>query len=78
MGDRTGFAPRMVFHRRVVQGEIRQLRRFLAIIKELVQRHFKCPSHLLQRFYGRNRMAILYARYVATKQTCGLLDVVLR
>jgi len=50
--------------------KIRELRRLLAIVEELVKRHFQSPSELLQRFDSGNRVAIFNAGYVAPKQSC--------
>src|SRR6266404_254790 len=62
---------------RLPLGEIRQLRRFFTVIKELIKWALKSARQLLQRFDGRDGMTILYAGNVTTKQTGALLDVAL-
>ncbi len=63
--------------RRLTLREIRQLRRFLTVIKELIEWALESASEFFQRFDGRNSMTILYAGNVATKQTRSLFDVAL-
>jgi|ERR1700674_207982 len=63
--------------RRFTLGKIRQLRRFLTVIKELIEWALESASQLFQRFDGRNCMTILYAGNVATKQAGTLFDVAL-
>src|SRR5882672_5659680 len=58
--------------------KVRQVWRFIALIKRLVKRYFKSPRQFLQSLDGRNRVAIFDARNVATKQPSSLLDVSLR
>src|SRR5258708_10450529 len=50
--------------RRLALGEIRQLRRFLTLIKEVIEWALQSPSPLLQPFHGRDRMAHLNTGYV--------------
>src|SRR5579862_127995 len=52
---------------RLALWEVGQLRRFLAVVEELIERHFECASQLLQRFNGRHSMAIFHAGNVATE-----------
>src|SRR5882762_7031822 len=63
--------------RRLALGKIRQLRRFLTVIKELIEWALESASQLFQRFDGRDGMTILYAGNVTTKQTRSLFDVAL-
>src|SRR6266849_354694 len=63
--------------RRLALGEIRQLRRFLTVIKELIEWALESASQLFQGFDGRDSMAILNAGNVATKQAGTLFDVAL-
>src|SRR5712692_6766086 len=72
----TDTAPRDVI-RRFPLGEIRQLRRFLTVIKELIEWAFESASQLFQRFDGRDSMTIFYAGNVATKKAGALFDVAL-
>src|SRR5258705_11816681 len=55
--------------RRLALGEIRQLRRFLTVIKEFIEWALERAGQLLQRFRGRGRLTILNTRYVKTMQT---------
>src|SRR6266850_528177 len=72
----TDAAPRDVIGR-LTLGEIRQLRRFLTVIKELIKWALESAGQLFQRFDGRDSMTILYAGNVTTKQTRSLFDVAL-
>src|SRR5258708_8387547 len=54
--------------RRFTLGKIRQLRRFLPVIKELIEWALERASELFQRFDSRDTMAILHAGNVTTKQ----------
>ncbi len=63
--------------RRLPLGEIRQLRRLFAVIKELIEWALESARQLLQRFDGRDSMTILYAGNVTTKQTGTLFDIAL-
>jgi len=65
----TEAAPRDVI-RRLPLGEIRQLRRLFAVIKELIEWALESTRKFFQCFDGRYCMAILYAGNVTTKQTC--------
>jgi len=47
--------------RRFTLGKIRQLRRFLTVIKELIEWALESASQLFQRLDGRDGMTILYA-----------------
>jgi hypothetical protein len=58
--------------------QIRQLRRLLAVIEELLHRNFQCPGHFLERFNSRYGVSVFHARDVATKQARPLLNVPLR
>src|SRR5579864_5662995 len=49
--------------------------RFFSVIEELVKRDFQSASHFLERFNGRNGMAIFHARDIAAKQSGALFDV---
>src|SRR5437667_11556930 len=51
--------------RRLPLGEIRQLRRFLTVIKELIEWALESASQLFQRLDGRDSMTIFEARNVA-------------
>src|SRR6267378_6244871 len=72
----TDAAPRDVV-RRLALGQIRQLRRFLTVIKELIEWALESASQLFQRFDGRDSMAVLDAGNVAAKQAGALFDVAL-
>src|SRR5713226_4844194 len=72
----AGAAPRDIV-RRLTLGEVRQLRRFFTVVKELIEWALECACQLFQRFDGRNSMAILDAGNIAAKQTGTLLDVAL-
>ena len=63
--------------RRFALGEIRQLRRLLAVIKELIEWALESASELFQRFDGWDSVAILDTGNVATKQAGALFDVAL-
>src|SRR5260370_40926920 len=63
--------------RRLTLGEIRQLRRFLTVIKEVIEWALESASEFFQRFDGRDSMTILNAGNVTTKQTRSLFDVAL-
>jgi hypothetical protein len=63
--------------RRFPLGEIRQLRRFLTVIKELIEWALESACQLFQCFDGRNSMAILDAGNVTAKQAGTLFDVAL-
>src|SRR5882762_810984 len=63
--------------RRLTLGKIRQLRRFLTVIKELIEWALESAGQLLQRFDGRDSMTILYAGNIAAKQAGTLFDVAL-
>src|SRR6266852_5168313 len=73
----TSTAPSNVV-RRLPLGKIRQLGRLLAIVEKLVHRNFQSPGHFLQRFDGRDGMAVFNAGDIASKQSRLLLDVPLR
>src|SRR5260221_14305152 len=62
---------------RFTLGKIRQLRRFLTVIKELIEWALESTSEFFQRFDGRKRVAIFYAGNVTTKQSRSLFDVAL-
>jgi len=72
----TDAAPSNVIGR-LALGKIRQLRRFLTVIKELIEWAFESASQLFQRFNGRDGMTIFHARDVAAKQAGTLFDVAL-
>jgi hypothetical protein len=55
--------------------KIGELGRFFSVIEELVKRDFQGASHFLERFDGRNGMAIFHARDIAAKQSGALFDV---
>ncbi len=63
--------------RRFTLGKIRQLRRFLTVIKELIEWALESASQLFKRFDGRDSMTILYAGNITTKQAGAFLDVAL-
>src|SRR5258708_31370676 len=63
--------------RRLPLREIRQLSRFLTVIKELIEWALESASQLFQRFDGRDSMTILDAGNVATKQAGAFFDVAL-
>src|SRR5260370_35824166 len=60
--------------RRFTLGKIRQLRRFLTVIKEVIEWALESASELFQRFDGWDGMTILNAGNVATKQSRSLFD----
>src|SRR5258708_12348142 len=53
--------------RRFTLGKIRQLRRFLTVIKELIEWALESASELFQRFDSWDSMAILNPRNLPTK-----------
>jgi len=53
------------------------LRRFFAVVKELIERDFESTSHFLQRFNRGNSVAILEARDIAPEKARSLFDVTL-
>src|ERR1700722_299658 len=55
--------------------KVGKLRGFLSVVEELVKRDFQRTSHFLERFNGRNGMAIFNARDIAAKQSGALFDV---
>src|SRR6266700_2729123 len=63
--------------RRLPLREIRQLRRFLTVIKELIEWALESASQLFQSLDGRDSMTIFDARNVATKEAGTFLDVAL-
>src|SRR4029077_15212576 len=63
--------------RRFTLGKIRQLRRFLTVIKELIEWALESTSEFFQRFDSRNSVAILNAGNVTTEQPRSLFDVAL-
>src|SRR5712664_1583030 len=63
--------------RRFTLGKIRQLRRFLTVIKELIEWALESASELFQRFDGWDSVAILNAGNVTTEQSRSLFDVAL-
>src|SRR5712671_7740341 len=63
--------------RRFTLGKIRQLRRFLTVIKELIEWALESTSEFFQRFDGRNSMAILDTGNITTKQPRSFFDVAL-
>src|SRR4029453_17479757 len=56
----AGAAPSDVVTRLAFR-EVRQLRRFLAVVEELIERHFESASEFLQRFNSRHGVAIFDA-----------------
>src|SRR5215471_10428133 len=52
---------------RLALWEVRQLRRFLAVVEELVERHFERTSEFFQRFNSRHSVAIFDAGDVAAE-----------
>jgi hypothetical protein len=63
--------------RRPALWEIRHLGRLLAVIKKLVHGDFQGSGHFLQRFDGRNGVAVFNAGDVAAKQARALFDFAL-
>src|SRR5258708_32299799 len=55
-------------------GKIRQLRRFLTVLKEVIEGALESASELFKRFDGRGSMAGLYAGKVTKKQNPLLFD----
>ena len=55
--------------------EVGQNGRFFSVIEELIKRDVQSARHFLERFDGRDRMAIFHARNIATKQSGALFDV---
>ncbi len=49
--------------------------RFFSVIEELIKRDLQSARHFLERFDGRDSMAIFHARNIATKQPGALFDV---
>src|SRR5260370_34889898 len=54
--------------RRLALGEIRQMRRFLTVIKEVIEWALESPREFFQRFDGRDRMTLLDARNWTAEQ----------
>jgi hypothetical protein len=44
-----------------------QDRRFIAVVEDLVERHFECAGEFFQRFDGGHRMSVFDARDIATQ-----------
>jgi len=63
--------------RRLPLGEIRQLRRFLTVIKELIEWALESASEFFQRFDGRYCVAIFDAGNITAKQPRSFFDVAL-
>jgi hypothetical protein len=63
--------------RRFTLGEIRELRRFFAIVEELIKWAFESARQFFQRLNGRNGMAVLDTRDVATEEAGAFLDITL-
>jgi len=55
--------------------KIGQHGRFFSVIEELVERDFQGAGHFLERFDGRNGVAIFDAGDIAAKQSGALFDV---
>src|SRR2546426_7123790 len=55
--------------------EIGQLRRFLAVVEELIEWNLQRPGHFLQRLDRRNRVAVFDAGDVTTEKASALFDV---
>jgi|SRR5271165_1115267 len=49
--------------------------RFFSVVEELIERDFQSARQFLERFDGRNSMAIFNAGDIATKQSGALFDV---
>src|SRR5260370_15997431 len=64
----TGAAPSDVVGRLALR-EIRQLRRLLAVIKELIEWALERARQFFQRFHGRYGVAVFYAGYITTEET---------
>ena len=80
-GQKAGLLPGAApgnFFRRLAFRQIGQIGRFFAVVKKLVHGYFEGAGHFLQRFYGRNRMAIFHARDVAPQQSGTLFYITLR
>ena len=52
-----------------------QLGRFFSVIEELIKWDLQSAGHFLERFDGRNRVAVLDARDIATKKSGALFDI---
>jgi len=72
----AGAAP-TVFVRRFSLEQIRQLRRLLTVIKELIKWDLESTRQLFQRFDGGNGMTILDAGDIAPEQASALFNVAL-
>src|SRR2546429_2788479 len=57
-----------IFIRRLVLRKIRWLGWLITIVEKLIHGNFQCPGHLLQRFNGRNSVAILDAGDIGPEQ----------
>ena len=57
--------------------QIRHLRRFFAVVKELIKWDLESASHFLQCFNGGNGMTVFHPRNVAPEQARALFDVTL-
>src|SRR5207302_1859107 len=73
-GILSSTAPRAAVGRSLFE-KVRDAKRLIAVIKQLIQRDFKSPRHLLQRFNGWDCVAIFDARNVAAQQPRSLFDI---
>ena len=55
--------------------KVGQLRRLFSVIEELIEWDVQRTRHFLERLDGRNRVAVLDARDIATKKSGALFDV---
>ena len=58
--------------------QIRQLRRFVSVVEQLIEWNFESSRQLLECFNRRNGVAVLHPRNVAPQQSRSLLNVALR
>src|SRR5438874_8985189 len=57
-----------------VARKLEWLRRFFAVVKNLIERNLEGAGPFLQRFHARNGVAILHAGYIGLDQPRGLCD----
>jgi hypothetical protein len=72
----AGIAP-SGFVRRLPLEQSWHLRRFVAIVEELIEWDLECTRQLFQRFNGGDSMTIFHAGDIAPEQASTLLDVTL-
>src|ERR1700726_196982 len=78
--EETGFFPNASpgdIVRRFALGKIGKLGWLFSVVEELIEWALEGASQFLQRFDGRDSMAIFHARNITAEQTGSLFDVAL-